>query len=41
MTRCVDNARRHGCTAIAVAHHAQDQSETVVMALLRGTEPMA
>jgi tRNA(Ile)-lysidine synthase len=33
----VENARRHECTAIAVAHHAQDQSETVLMALLRGT----
>lgn len=34
-----ENARNHGCTVIATAHHAQDQSETVLMALLRGSGP--
>lgn len=29
-------AREEGCTAIAVAHHQNDQAETVVMNLLRG-----
>ncbi|HTX60499.1 MAG TPA: tRNA lysidine(34) synthetase TilS [Verrucomicrobiae bacterium] len=29
-------ARRHGAGAVAAAHHAQDQSETVLLALLRG-----
>ncbi len=32
-------ARRRACTVIATAHHAEDQSETVVLALLRGTGP--
>jgi tRNA(Ile)-lysidine synthase len=32
-------ARQFGCSAIATAHHAQDQSETVFLALLRGTGP--
>ena len=31
------NARKYECTAIVTAHHAQDQSETVFLALLRGT----
>ncbi|MBV8066847.1 MAG: tRNA lysidine(34) synthetase TilS [Candidatus Eremiobacteraeota bacterium] len=30
-------AARHGCSVIATAHHAEDQSETVLLALLRGT----
>jgi len=32
----IDVANRRGCDVIATAHHAEDQSETVILALLRG-----
>jgi tRNA(Ile)-lysidine synthase len=35
----IDAANRNACTVVATAHHAEDQSETVLLALLRGTGP--
>jgi len=32
-----DIARQHGCEAVATAHHADDQAETMIHRLLRGT----
>lgn len=35
----VEAAKRRACRVIATAHHAEDQSETVFLALLRGAGP--
>jgi tRNA(Ile)-lysidine synthase len=35
----IEVAKQHECTVVVTAHHAEDQSETVLLALLRGTGP--
>jgi tRNA(Ile)-lysidine synthase len=35
----IDVAKRRQCSLVATGHHAEDQTETVILALLRGTGP--
>lgn len=34
-----ETARAHGCTHLLLGHHADDQAETVLMRIIRGTGP--